>query len=360
MIPHAPPSPDAHRWRSFDVRTDSVERVVLDVFRPLEAGPLADAAGSYWTPGYVGGPHARLNVRSSGTLAATLEAELRASIGPAECAVGGGGYDPERAARMLREEGHDPSEFDLALRPPGVHAGRYVPPASHLGPAAVSLTEAFYEDSRPAAYAVLSAEARRVAALRLFFVRALAFGGSLRGGALSFRSHWERFRAEWPAEVTVPIEAAYDRDREGIRDVMIGTLAAWEAGPGLDPVVDAWGPVMTSYRARIVALVRAGELTEAVPTDPAAYLRTGRARAREAEAESPFLDALFEDEAAFTRMATSPGMLVGRMHVNLLYLLVRQGGLPPIERFALGHFAYRAIEDHHGCDLAELLHVHLS
>lgn len=342
-----PPCP----WRAIDVYYGDPDRLLLEVVRPAERG--VPSGGAYWTRGYVGGLHVRLHVRGDEAAAEAVREGMARGVA-ALPAADPAPYDAGRAARMLREEGRDPAAFDLTPRSPGAYAGRYRPPASHLGPAAVALTEAFYADSRATAYAVLEAADRRAAALKLYLVRSLAFGGALAAGALSFRSHWERFRAEWPRAVTREIERAYERERDAVAALVDGVVAAWE-GDAPDPVVEAWAPVQRAYRRRIAALVAAGALDRAVPPDPEAY----RERARQHADGAPFLEVLFADADAFARFSRSPAMLAGRIHVNLLYLLLQQVGLTPLDRFALGHFAYRAIEDRTGVDLAERLRTSL-
>ena len=350
--PHTP------SWHTLAVYSGHPNRVVLDVIRAWEQD-LGSVCESYWTRGYVGGAHVRVNVRAdAGTASSVLErlADMAADHFETMPTTDDGGYDPERARRLSVEEGLDTAGIDFGYRADVTAAVPYHTPASHLGVEGATLTEAFYAESRPTAYAILDATSPRAEALKLYFLRSLVFLGSLVDGSLSFRSHWERFAAGKPATLTASIEAAYAANREGIHAVAEAALAEWEHGDlSQDPVVAAWVPLQRRFQDRIAALYDAGRLGAVVPSEPRTYLEHGRLSMGGAERETPFLSVLFGDDDAFDRFCGRRGLVLTRMNVNLLYLLLPQLGFSVVDRFAFGHFAYRAVEDLYDVDLADRL-----
>ena len=87
--PHTP------SWHTLAVYSGHPNRVVLDVIRAWERD-LGSVCESYWTRGYVGGAHVRVNVRAdAGTASSVLErlADMAADHFETMPTTDDGGYD---------------------------------------------------------------------------------------------------------------------------------------------------------------------------------------------------------------------------------------------------------------------------
>lgn len=349
-------------WKSLHVYHGGVDRLITRCVHPF-LDTLPDSVDRrFWERHYAGGPHLRVRLRGPEPVVNAALAGLRAA---AEAFVASEPapvletYSAERAAALLAQEGETAASADLRYRVNVVEEHAYTPRSGvHVSDEAAEIAADFRHDTSGLAVRIMTGERPvREEMLRLFFLQALVVcRGDAPRGSVSYKSHWEGFAAGTAPAVGERVRAAYARDRETILALLAGVEAYWESGAAdADPVLAAWRDILTRYGARARKLLIGGHH---LTPQPASLQESREVRARTLEGlrdESAFVRALWDDPRFMATIRYEPGFLEPRVLTNLLYLLVAAVGLGAVDKMALCHFAFRAVEEFHGCDLTEIL-----
>jgi Lantibiotic biosynthesis dehydratase C-term len=346
-------------WRAWHLYYGDLNRLLLECVHPFLERHAGEVDTWFWQRHYAGGPHLRVRLKGAPWMLAAAgaglvrEAEAFMAANPSEDVA----YAPERAAKLMEMEGETPADGELAYRNNAVEEAPYRRDAHGLASEeALGMAEDFRRDSAGVVVDALRGPVPlREQLLRLYFAQFLAVGGSLPAGAVASKSHWEGFAATFAsAEAVERIRATYERERETIHRSLLH-VASWWNGEADDALLTRWAALLAAYDARAGAVIRGGtHLTKQITTlDELEHAR--EVAGRSIQRDSDFLSALYGDRHFLAAIQFEPAFLVPRVLVNLLYMLVAAAGVSPVEKMALCHFASRAVEEHFGCDLTELL-----
>jgi hypothetical protein len=181
--------------------------------------------------------------------------------------------------------------------------------------------------------------------------------GQLPEGSVSYKSHWEGFAA-WISDARVPerIREAFGASAGGVIALMLEVDELYRRGAlDEDPLLGDWSRLMERYAGRTREVLRSGKQ---VTPQPATVQEA--ADARESlmgllSRDSEFVRVVWDDPRFIASAQFEPGFLVPRVQVNLLYLAVAAAGLTMLDRMTLCHHAFRAVEEHFGRDLTDIL-----
>lgn len=350
--------------RGFDVYYSTLDPLILTCVQPVLRRHRDRLTHVSWERRFAGGLHLRVQLRGAPVDLEAASAELRDAIhefiqaqpSPDMPAA----YSSARAAALLDMEGTPADPETLRYRNNVVVEAPLAPtPSDRLTSDAAALLEDFRHDATPVAELILEdPRPRREVMLRLFFLQALVVGGGdMRRGSVSWRSHWEGLATSCPsARLIERVRSTYEAQRDHVRTIMLDVLAMHEAQAWPhDPVLLAWRNVLRDYRERVRRTLRNGRQLTHQPID-VDEARSFRAK-REANShrDSAFLRLFCSDETFLTSIQHAPAMLVARVLVNLLYVVVADVGLTPLDKFLLCHCAYRSVEEHFQCDLITFL-----
>jgi hypothetical protein len=352
-----------NEWRAVHVHTSEVNRLILDCVHPfLEAWePRLDKR--FWERHYAGGPHLRIRLHGPAAEVEKAGAELATRAGaflarhPSPALES---YSEPQAARLMEwEETPAGPGTDLRYRNNAVERHPYPPPTDvYVSREAALLMEDFRHDALLLATRLLaSARPKREALLRIYFLHALEVGGELPAGSVSFKSHWEGFASSFKVqEVIDRVRSAYLENREPVGRLLADVADLHAAGRiGEDPDLAEWRRLVAIYDHRAHQAILAGAHLTRQASNPEEGARQRRRAESFSLRESEFLGALRADDRFLASIQYEPSFLVPRTLVNLLYSLVAAVGLKPIDKFALCHFAFRAVEERSGRDLTAIL-----
>ena len=324
----------------------------------------------YWERGFAGGPHLRVKLVGDSDEVEALSAQLVRSIGefivehPSKDRPE---YSAAAASALLRVEGAAGASADsVAYRNNALveRAPSQTTEDEYVSPEAASLMEEFKHASAPLATSIIeSARPRHETMLRLYFVHAVLTGnGDMPKGSVSWRSHWDGFASQWASnQILARIEDTYAARRAAIHAEMLDVLDRYRRSAlSTNPIDGEWAHLFTDFRARVRQLLSQGcHITrQPITRDEAQQFRAQVEQ--QSLRESAFMTTFVADDDFLTSIQYSQAMLTARTLVNLFYVLVASVGLTPINRFALCHAAHRAVEEHFGCDLLDLLKVNMS
>ncbi len=347
-------------WRAFHVHYSHVDRLILDCVHPALERWTRRLERRYWERHYAGGPNLRIRLRGSAEALESATADLVPTIErflAEHPSPDLDSYDERRAAELLERE--DAPEEDLTYRNNVLSEHSYPPDHNVLvSSEAAELMDDFRHDVMPLTGRILSGSlARREQMLRLFFLQAIVAVGDLRGGCVSWKSHWEGFAATFPVLAVIDrIRDTYRHNRETIRRHMleVETLHA-EGALERDPVLADWHQLMTSYRSRIKESLRAGMQFTKQPKTPEEAAQARQELDQHLLRDSEFVRTFWSDERFIASIQHEPGFQTPRALTNLLYNLVSFVGLNPIDKMAICYYAHRIVEEHFDCDLTDIL-----
>ncbi|HEX2094848.1 MAG TPA: lantibiotic dehydratase C-terminal domain-containing protein [Longimicrobiaceae bacterium] len=355
-------------WRSFHLYYRDVDRLILECVHPVLVRSGERVERGFWERHYAGGPHLRVALRGAAPDLDTACSDLVDSARRffAEHPSSDlDSYSETRAAELLRKEGRQPDEEDLRYRNNTLLERPYAPPRHvYVSDEAAAVAEEFRHAMMPLAVELVGgARPRREQMLRIFFLHALLFGdGDPARGAVSFKSHWEGFAAtaRYP-EIVERIVDSYRSNRAGILQLMEEVRESFERGElERDPVLGAWRDLVTRFRTRARQVLQQGAQLTPQPSTPAEAARLREEVLGNVRRESDFVRTLWADERFIASIQHEPAFLVPRVLTNLLYLVVAAAGLSPLDKMALCHHSFRAVEEHYGCNLNQILEQNIA
>jgi hypothetical protein len=350
-------------WLSYHVYTSEVDRLVVDCVHPFFQLWESRLERRSWERHYAGGPHLRIRLRAPASVvrpaAEELSARARAFLA-AHPSPDASFYSAEHAARLLAwEETPASSGEDLRYRNNVVEEHPY-PPATDVYASleAARLMEDFRHDIVPLVMRLLTGRRpRREALLRLYFLQALEAGGDLVAGSVSFKSHWEGFASTFPSLIVVErIQTAYTAGRDQFQALLREVTGLFlQKRLGDDPELAAWQSLLQRYQSRARQILSTGTHITRQAASPEEAVRMRHQTESRRLRDSEFVRAFWGDETFVSALQHEPAFLVPRVLTNLLYTLLVTSGLKTIDKFALCHVAFRAVEDHSQCNLTDIL-----
>jgi hypothetical protein len=314
----------------------------------------------YWERHYAGGPHLRVSLVGGEGLdaaaAGLVDAAARfvAEHPGADLAR----YSPDQAAEMMRREGAKWDADDLVYRNNVVRA---VPHRAHayVSGEAELMAEEFRHDVGPLVVRILAGPRPRAEQLlRLYFLNALLVcDGQLPEGSVSYKSHWEGFAA-WISDARVPerIRQAFGASAGGVIDLMLEVDELYRRGAlDEDPLLGDWSRLMERYAGRTREVLRAGKQVTPQPATVQEATDARESLMGLLSRDSEFVRVVWDDPRFIASAQFEPGFLVPRVLVNLLYIAVAAAGLTMLDRMTLCHHTFRAVEEHFGRDLTDIL-----
>jgi hypothetical protein len=338
-----------------------LDRLILECVHPLLECVGGTLEQRFWDRHYAGGPHLRVHLAgeradaAAGKLVRAAERFL-AEHPSSDLAT----YSPERAAEMLHREREEWEEDDLRYRnnvvlarPVRTRSRQYVSNEAEV------LAGEFRHDAEPLVATILAGPRPKAEQIiRLYFLHALIVcQGRLPEGSVSFKSHWEGFAASFSsAEVPARIAAAFGRQRESIVGLMLDVEDLYRRGAlDDDPVLGAWRDLMARYGERAREILRAGTHITPQPGTLHEAAASREVVLTHLRRDSEFVRVLWDDPRFIASVQFEPGFLVPRVLVNLLYIVLAAAGLSTLDRMTLCHHAFRAVEEHFGRDLTDIL-----
>jgi hypothetical protein len=349
-------------WKNYQIYYGDLDRLITECVYPL-LQPLAPKLEKcFFERHYAGGTHLRVRMNGDAALLEAAAAEFMEPVKrfleayPGEPSVK---YSPELARQMLEMENEEHAPEDLVYRVNEICERPYQRLRHRLASdQAAFLLEDFLQDCMPLVDAILRAPSSKAEELlRLYFLQALFVGGEISRGSVSYKAHWEGFAAGFRSRTAVDrIRSDYDRDREQIRELMLGVKQTLERERhGTDPVLGKWHALLLVYRQRAKEALDRGDQITRQPEDVATVREAKQAVMANMREDSAFLRSLFDDERFMALFQFDHSLLWPRILTNLLYILVAAVGLNMIERMALCYFASRCVEDYCRCDLTVTL-----
>jgi hypothetical protein len=354
-------------WRALHVYSSALEPLLLERIGPFFERHATELEEGFWERHYAGGTHVRVRLRAEparlealvGELRAELEAHLAAQPSPDVQ-----GYSVARVAKLLELEGLDPANEDLEYRNNVVLERPYpVPGQTFASPGARALAESFRRRSGPLALRLLASDrSRREEVLRLYLGLALFVGRrQYPPGCVSYKSHWEGFAATFPVEQVVErIREGYVEHRERLLELVEEVQAGQAAGFESDPLLAEWWRLLDETRTEARALFERGEALIEHPESLEAAAQMREKLFTIVRRPSDFVETLWADERFITLLRHDLAFHVPRVLVNLLYDLVAAVGLAPLDKMALCHHVFRAVEEARQCDLNALLRENMA
>lgn len=342
-------------WHVHHVYYTDLDRLVAEVEQVF--ADLGDRLSrAFWERHIGGGPHLRVHVAPTAHAPGAADAvaeRLRAFVA-AHPSTPLTTYNPESAARLLAFEADDAS--DVAYRVNVVETHPYRRSKSTFeSDGAVALLESFYEATGPLVLRILHDDTpRRETLFRIFLLTCLQMNGAYPRGAVAFKSHWQGVAySDQGASLAGVIRQTYQAQRIGLHDHLPAVRRAFDEGLSDAPLLAEWARITDACVAQARTLKQTGRpvLSSGSPTD--GWFQT-REAVMTADTPSPFLQELFENPALIERMLADPHAQDCRLRVNLLYLFVAHLGLRPVDRFAMGYFTFRSVEDVYGVDLLDV------
>jgi len=355
-------------WRSYHLYHADVDRLILECAHPVLARSGVLLERRFWERHYAGGPHLRVSLRGAAPVLDAVGAELveRATRFFAEHPGPDlESYSEAKAAELLRREGRQPDEEDLRYRNNAIVEHPYARPRHvYVSEEAGALAEEFRHEMMPLAVEIVGGDRpRREQVLRLFFAHAHFIGdGDLARGAVSFKSHWEGYAtAVSRPEVVERIADSYRSNRAEILRLMAGVMGSCDRGEAEnDPVLGAWRNLATRFRTRARQVLRDGTHLTSQPSTAEEAARVREQVLGNLRRPSEFVRTLWSDDRFIASIQYEPAFLVPRVLTNLLYLVVAAAGLSPLDKMALCHHAFRAAEEHYGCNLNDILQSNIA
>ncbi len=350
-------------WRAFHAFATDLDRLVVDCVAPFFEREDLGLMRRFWERHYAGGANLRIRLggdpaaveRAGGELVAAIERHFASN--PSEPALD---YSQERAAALLEREEVSVQGEDLTYRcdivverPYPIHEDRFVSTEARW------LMEDFRHDLVPLVVAILRRPlARRELMLRFFFFQSLVvFEGDLAQGSVSWKSHWEGFSSTFSdPRVVDRIRTSYQENHELVLATLAEVRALFEEGTAAaDPILSAWRKLLVAFSRRAEAVLSRGVHITGQPETvaDAEILRHGLAP--KLLRRSEFVEKLWSNSRFLAAIQFEPTFLVPRVLANLLYVLLAEVGLNPLDKHALCYFAHRAVEERLGLDLTRLM-----
>lgn len=354
-------------WKSFHIYYSDIDRLILECVHPFLENCGAVLGKHFWERHYAGGPHLRVCLHGMKSYVEEVGGQLQDHVNQflsGHPSPNSERYSESRAAALLELEGLSPHKEDLAYRN-NVILERIYPmhPEVYASPEVAELAESFRHDSNPLVVKLMtSSRSRHEEVLRLYFGLALYVGrGSYPAGSISFKSHWEGFSVTIQAEEAISrIQKSY-QDRSGQVVAIMSRVKEQYLQDRFaqDSVLWGWFDLLRKYSQATRKMFEAGRLFS---QNPGTVAEAGVIRDRflkRIQRESSFVRKLWADHRFLFLMQYDLAFQVSRTLVNLLYSLAAAAGLTPIDKMALCYFAYRTVEESHGCNLDNLLECNI-
>lgn len=338
-------------WRNIHVYSGSLDRLLGECVLPFLQNSATGLAKAFFERHYAGGPHARVRFCGTESLAAStarqFKLEALAWLGENRTTAAYL-YSDQRAGEMMFAEGQIPAQGELDYRENTAVEFPYQRlEGCPLAPALRDLLESFLQACTPVAAEALSGRTPKLEwALRLYFTHAALITGDQRGGAVAFRAHWEGFASLMKnRKVVKAIRDTYELQRDFVKALLVDVSSA------ADGSCASWSKLIGDCDRRLAA-IPVTDLGFQTVLPHQAKDRTAALRVASVEM-SPFFDVLLDAPQFFVEFGRDRTLIRVRVLINLLYCLIANLGLSLIDRMSLCFFAYRAVEDHFGCDLTD-------
>lgn len=349
-------------WHNYQIYYTDTDQLILDCIYPVLAKYDDQLETSFWERHYAGGPHVRVRLRGATEAVARVGDELITEARRYMFSYPSkplNNYSSGVAQRLMEMEGEAAEPDDLVYRVNEIRERPYQRLSHHLASDdAVDLLEQFLHDCMPLAVAILTAnQPKHDQMLRLYFLEALFVSGDLPRGSVSFKSHWEGFATSLATgELSTRVRRNYEEQRETIKKIMLDVKTHYDNHTlDSDPVLKYWYAILQNTGKSAETTLKAGKhLTFQMTSTDEVRLAWQSLTMQKAD-ENPFLRTLYDDERFMACIQYEPRMLVPRVLTNLLYSLVAVVGLKAIDKMALCYYAHKAVEDHFGCDLIQIL-----
>ena len=348
-------------WRNYNVYYTDIDRLILNCVHPVLERCRGTLDLCFWERHFAGGPHLRVRMRGSAEATAGVGRELiqeAQSFFLAFPSQRSPEYSHELTRRLLALEGEEVQDEDLLYRVDQILERPYDRLHHRLASdEAAGVLESFLHDSEELAVAILSSDSPKMETmLRLYFLEALFVSGSLVRGSVSFKSHWEGFGAvSATRDLNERIEKSYTKNRESIKETMLEVQEEYDNTTPPNPLLSDWLALLDRYRERAASILEAGIHLTHQPSTAEEVRQSWEHLSPRMVRESSFVNAIYKDARFMASAQFEPRLLIPRVLTNLLYSMASLVGLRPLDRMVLCYYAHRAVEEHFGCDLTDVL-----